>query len=380
MTGRERILSVLRGDIPDRVPVGLFVQEEYLGWFFPNKKVIDRVTDAVECARILGFDLITRDRKFETPYFMKKSFKNWEVDEKIKRDKGMLYRTIDITTPDRTLKQVEAGPYDQKTVSGIHFSTVKYLIEDEGDFEIFQKYVPELDSKTISEMKERANFSKELIGNLGIAAPWGWGGVFNQAATYRNIQNILMDAYLNQDFYRAYMEKMTELIMKSNEALADTNFECIGIQGNIANSGVVGPDFFNKYILPYEKQLIKTIHDAGKFTLYHNCGKARVLQKSYVKMGLDMWETVAGSPQGDNDLGEAKELIGDKITISGNLDQVNFIKTASLEEIEQKVSELIHIGKPGGRYIFAASDFLEKGTPLENVKKVIEIAKREGRY
>ena len=76
MTGRERILSVLRGDIPDRVPVGLFVQEEYLSWFFPNKKVIDRVTDAVECARILGFDLITRDRKFETPYFMKKRFKD----------------------------------------------------------------------------------------------------------------------------------------------------------------------------------------------------------------------------------------------------------------------------------------------------------------
>jgi len=68
------------------------------------------------------------------------------------------------------------------------------------------------------------------------------------------------------------------------------------------------------------------------------------------------------------------------MTISGNLDQVDFIKTANLEEIEQKVSELIHIGKPGGRYIFAASDFSEKDTPLENVKRIIEVAKREGRY
>jgi len=40
----------------------------------------------------------------------------------------------------------------------------------------------------------------------------------------------------------------------------------------------------------------------------------------------------------------------------------------------------MHTGKPGGRYIFAASDYLEKGTPLENVKKVIEVAKREGSY
>jgi len=168
--------------------------------------------------------------------------------------------------------------------------------------------------------------------------------------------------------------------MESNNALADTDFKCIGIQGNIANAGMVGADFFDKYILPYEKELAKAIQDTGKFTLYHNCGKARVLQESYVKMGLDMWETVAAPPQGDNDLKEAKELIGNSITLSGNLDQVDFLKKAALEEIEEEVTRIMHIGKQGGRYIFAASDFLEKGTPLENVKKVIEVAKREGRY
>lgn len=380
MTGRERILTVLKGEIPDRVPVGLFVQEEYLGWFFPEKEQVDRVMDAVECARILGFDLLTRDRKFEVPHFMKKSFGNWDVNEKIKKDKGMLYRATEITTPDGVLKQVEAGPYEERTVSGIHFSTVEYLIENERDLEIFNKFVPRIDSETISEMKERAAFSRELIGELGISAPWGWGGVFNQAATYRNVQELLMDAYLNQEFYQAYMEKMTELIVESNNALTDTDFQCIGIQGNIANAGMVGAEFFDKYILPYEKELAKAIQDAGKFTLYHNCGKARVLQESYVKMGLDMWETVAAPPQGDNDLQEAKELIGDSITLSGNLDQVNFLKKAALEEIEKEVTRIMHIGKQGGRYIFAASDFLEKGTPLENVKKVIEVAKREGRY
>jgi uroporphyrinogen decarboxylase len=380
MTGRERILTVLKGEIPDRVPVGLFVQEEYLGWFFPEKQQVDRVMDAVECARILGFDLLTRDRKFEVPHFMKKSFGNWEVNKKVKKDKDNLYLVTEITTPDGVLKQVEAGPCEERTVSGMHFSTVEYLIKNERDFEIFNKFVPRIDSETISEMKKWAAFSRELIGELGISAPWGWGGVFNQAATYRNVQELLMDAYLNQEFYQVYMEKMTELIVESNIALADTDFKCIGIQGNIANAGMVGAEFFDKYILPYEKELAKAIQDAGKFSLYHNCGKAKVLQESYVKMGLDMWETVAAPPQGDNDLKEAKKLIGDSITLSGNLDQVNFLKKAALGEIEEEVTRIMNIGKQGGRYIFAASDFLEKGTPLENVKKVIEVAKREGHY
>lgn len=39
MKGSERILTVLKGEVPDRVPIGLFVQEEYLAWFFPQKKI-----------------------------------------------------------------------------------------------------------------------------------------------------------------------------------------------------------------------------------------------------------------------------------------------------------------------------------------------------
>ena len=59
---------------------------------------------------------------------------------------------------------------------------------------------------------------------------------------------------------------------------------------------------------------------------------------------------------------------------------MDFLKRASLEEIDQEVTKLMQTGKPGGRYIFATSDYLEKNTPLENVKKVIEVAKREGKY
>jgi uroporphyrinogen-III decarboxylase len=189
-----------------------------------------------------------------------------------------------------------------------------------------------------------------------------------------------MDAYLDPDFYQAYMETIADFIVAYNEALADTEFHCIGMQGNIANSAIVGPDFFDQYILPFEKRLVDTVKAAGKFVLYHNCGNARLLQASYLKMGIDIWETVAAPPQGDNDLKTAKEFFGDKLTLSGNLDQVDFLKRASLEEIDQEVTKLMQTGKPGGRYIFATSDYLEKNTPLENVKKVIEVAKREGKY
>jgi hypothetical protein len=41
--------------------------------------------------------------------------------------------------------------------------------------------------------------------------------------------------------------------------------------------------------------------------------------------------------------------------------------------------EIVEAGKPGGRFIFSTSDYLEAGTPRENVVAMIEAAKEAGR-
>lgn len=379
MNGRERILTVLGGNIPDRVPVSLFVQEEFLSYMYPGRRV-DRVTDAVECARHFDFDIMTRSKKFEQPHFVKKSFPNWELSSQTIREEGNFYKVFEIKTPLKTLKQVEAGPDVGVRSEGIHLSTVEYLIKDESDLEAFIKYVPDIDRETIQEMNEYCAWSKEVIGPLGISVPWTWGGIYNQAATYREVTQLMMDPYIEPDFYKAYMEKLTELSAQYSLALAKANGDAVGIQGNIANSAVIGKDFFDEYILPYEKAVADAIHQEGSYTVYHNCGKAEILQSSYVDMGLTAWETISEPPQGDNNLERAKKNVGGRLTLIGNLDQVQFLKTATAAEVEKRVEEILRVGKPGGRYIFACSDFLENGTPFENIEAAVKAAKYFGKY
>lgn len=64
----------------------------------------------------------------------------------------------------------------------------------------------------------------------------------------------------------------------------------------------------------------------------------------------------------------------------GTLDQVRFLKTATPEEVRARTREIMAVGKPGGHYIFAASDYLEEDTPLANVQAMIDEAKRAGVY
>jgi uroporphyrinogen-III decarboxylase len=194
------------------------------------------------------------------------------------------------------------------------------------------------------------------------------------------MDNLYVAPYEDEETYRFLMSRVTQAAVEYNQALVEAGADCISIQGHMAGGRTTGPEFFRHHVQPYEQSLLAAIHDAGGFSVYHNCGFARSLYDNYRELGMTVWETVSEPPRGDNHLAEAKRLLGEKICLLGNLDQVDFLKTATPKEVDARTRETVRVGKPGGRYIFSTSDYLEIGTPRENVVAMIEAAKEEGRY
>jgi uroporphyrinogen-III decarboxylase len=379
MTGKERILCTLSGGIPDRVPVTLFVQQEYLSYYY-KKSGMDRVKDAALLAAELGFDLITRQRTHEEPFWTRKSYPNWELTKREEISGGNIHRRLEIKTPGGILSQTESAPYDPSIVEGVHFITTQFMINTPEDFELFRKYMPVRDKAYFEEMKDAAADAHRLVGDLGICSPWGPGGVFNAACILRDISQLCMDPYEDEDFYHEFMGFLASVLEKDYELLAETEHECLGMQGNMANGALVGPDFFRKNMQPYEQRLIDVVKSRGKYVLYHNCGPAKNLYGNYKEMKMSVWETISPPPQGDNDIAEAKEILGKDLVLSGNLDQIHFLKEAGVDEVCAATERLINICKSGGKYLFDTSDYLESNTPLENVKAMIETVKVCGKY
>lgn len=379
MNSRERLLCVLEGGTPDMVPVSPFIQEEYLSYYF-NKKNTDRLFDAVTLRKELDFDLVTRQYVNEIPYFLQRSFTNWEVENKVEVVNGNYIRTIKVKTPVKELLQVEGAPYNEKILNGIHFSTIEYLIKDQDDFEVFKKYCPRREKQDVEHILKSGEIAKKEIGDLGISCPWAMGGVYNLASTYINVQDMMVDALSEEDYYEDYMNFFADLVVSDHEIFVESQFDCVGMQGNIANGGMMGPDYFEEYVLPYERKAVDVLRQGKKPVIYHNCGKARVLYPAYKKLGITVWETISEEPQGDNILAEAKEYFKDDLILFGNFDQVHFLKEASPKEVEKRAYDLMMTGKKGGHYIFACSDYLEIGTPLENVKALLRGARAASRY
>ena len=128
MTPRERLLTTLRGEIPDRVPVAPFVQEEYLSFYYPDRARLDRVVDATELANELDFDLMAKHRALESPHFFRRSYPNWELRRGESRADGMVRRRLEIVTPTRILVQEEAGPDVGAATSGVRLQVTRPLL------------------------------------------------------------------------------------------------------------------------------------------------------------------------------------------------------------------------------------------------------------
>lgn len=380
MTARERILTVLRGGIPDRVPVVPFIQEEYLAWVYPERTTLDRVDTVIELARELSFDVITKHNRFMTPAFMLRDHLNWRVRRETVREDAMWVTRVEIVTPDRTLAQESVKPDAGAATQGLMSAMRKHLLETPDDIAAFIRWLPAPDAEAVRDMRESAAGWRQRVGDLGINAPWGWAGVFNYASDLWGIENLMVAPYTDETLYQALMDALTQQMIAYNTPLIEGGADAIGLQGHIANARSVSPDYFMEHVFPYERRLIDAIHAQGACTVYHNCGCARAFYTCYRELGMTLWETVSEQPQGDNDLAEAKRVMGDRVCLLGNLDQLRFLKTATPAEVDAKTREIVRIGKPGGRYLFAASDFLERGTPLENVKAMLKAAAEEGGY
>lgn len=379
MTPRERLLTTLRGELADRVPVAPFVQDEYLHVAYPDKPSVDRVVDATALAEELDFDLMAKHRAFETPHFFRKSYPGWQLRNESRTERGIRHTRIEIAVPGRLLVHEEAAPEAGVASSGVHASVEKYLLADEDDLTAFLENVPELDDETAAEMAATADGWRDVIGDRGVLAPWGWAGVYNAACQLRGIETLMLDPYDDESLFRALMERITVLMEDYNRRLASTSLDCVGIQAHMANSRTVSPEYYRSFIQPYEKRVIDAIHDGGAFTVFHNCGFASTLYEIYRELGMTVWETISEPPQGDNSLAEVKAKLGRDLVLLGNLDQIHFLKTASPEQVAARTRAIIEVGRPGGRYIFSTSDFLEKGTPRENIVAMIDAA-REASY
>lgn len=401
LTPRERLLTVLQGKIPDMVPVCPYLDEyyprEYLG-----KTKINMVDDLIEIACDFGFDLMLRTVGLvprsmpDSPQLLytgsdthwlesitignpdENEAKKWKVETKreVISDDGKVIRvTNSISTPGGVLHEItivtEIRP-------NYFFATKEEpLIKGRRDLEIYRSYFP----RSLNYSDSLLKYAKDRIGEGGIILPTAPGGPFNSAEYLCGMERLLVAPLTEPEFYHELMLTCLEIDLPIARMLAQAGPDLIRVNGNIANGRLIGPDYFRRYILPYEKKYISAIQELGVPVLYHNCGYSNSLLECYADMGTIALESLSPPPVGDVDLAEAKKRIGNQVVLVGNLDQVHFLrKETDQRKVAEVVKQTVAAGAPGGRFILSTTDQLYDDTPEENLRTMVNTAREVGRY
>ena len=166
--------------------------------------------------------------------------------------------------------------------------------------------------------------------------------------------------------YHALMEKVTMMSMEYLNAQIKAGAQVIQIFDTWG--GVLSPTDYASYVLPYTTKLINGLNRMGTPIIHFVKGAGTMLdtvqQAGGDVMGLD-WHT---------DLGKARDILGPKMAVQGNLDPT--VLYAPKEIIEAEVQRVLdeNADRPG--HIFNLGHGILPTVPPENAIYMVECVHR----
>ena len=358
MTSRERLIAAMTGRPADRIAVAPFVYSSTVrSW----KTDIDAdvIEGTIEFCNHYGFDNILRnfnirhnDLAVSTEY--------WQIRQHDEKEGNVTTTTTRIKTPEGDLQQQVA--VTQVTPFLSVSAHREYFIKEIKDFRLFQRYQPAPAAPDLTPLKT----AKELIAESGILAPWCWG-IFNYLSELRSLDNLLTDPYLEPEFYEELADYALDRLKAALKPVLEEGLDMVSYTGNVAGGSLVGPAYFIQFVLPYEQQLIDYIQKHCLGVIYHNCGDGSNMIGCYNRLMPACYESMTEPPYADNSLVKCAGEFSKDITLMGNIDQINFLKTADAAVVTAKAKEVLNIMRKHPRFILGTSDFLEENTPEENL-------------
>jgi uroporphyrinogen decarboxylase len=390
MTSRERFLAVLNGQMPDRVPVTLFIQDQghFLNQLCPDVDPFDYETlqlKVIEIQRQFGVDVFVRMLfGLNDPLSIHMGGLNvsqqtdrWEVrSEEVHRGTTTAWRST-IRTPDGTLTQ-EFSRSQLRPGTFVYACTQK-PIKTPADLDIAIKHEPPMPESFRTNAKERVRRIKAALGNSGIVGSWSPHGPFNNSSLLVDHERLYTLFLTDYEFYEKLMTFAMTRILDYARAMdeAGVDVQCVG--GNVPG-GFLGRKTYDRYILPFERKYIDFLQQNGTPAMYHNCGQVMNLVESYLDLGVRVVEPFSPPPLGDADLARVKSIVAGRYVILSGIDQVNVLQKGNIDQVKRATEQAIAAGKPGGGFILQPVDFLEYGTPIENVAAYVSTALEHAAY
>jgi uroporphyrinogen decarboxylase len=232
---------------------------------------------------------------------------------------------------------------------------------------------------------ERARMLGEQNGYFVTMRMIASHGPFQTACDLRGTQPFLMDMAINPEFAQALLDKVTgvmEGLLRLAMQAGGKYFDMIELPGDdyAGNTHTLfSPRMFRTFIKPCLERLIKVVKEGNPDTriMLHSDGAITSLIPDLIALGVDVIHPL--EPLAATDLQAVKEKYGTQISFLGGID-ISQAMTGTEADVIAEAKQRIQQLAPGGGYILAPSNHLQADVPAENVVALFEAARAFGRY
>lgn len=232
---------------------------------------------------------------------------------------------------------------------------------------------------------EAIRLIKEKIGNEAAIRSPGTGS-FSLAAHLIGTEEFLMNlAVANSDpdgeeykAMRHLMELSSDALIAFLKACSVEGADILTMGDSLASLDMISPQMYREWAWPYEQKVFKALRefDAGHeiATLLHICGNMTPVLEDMASSGPDLVEI-----DYKVDLRVAKQLIGNKVCLIGNLDPSSVLLYGSAADVAAASQKCIDDAGTDGGFILGSGCEVAYYTPQANMKAMVATA-RKNRY
>jgi uroporphyrinogen decarboxylase len=189
-------------------------------------------------------------------------------------------------------------------------------------------------------------------------------GPFSLAAVLRGTQDFLLDLVSeNEEVLRELLLFCSEVVVAYGRAMIRTGVH--GIQFGDSTASLVSPEHYARFVLPYQERALAGLQGTACDLWIHICGRTDHLLPMLRPLPFQGFEVDAKV-----EMRTARELLGERIALKGNLD-TTFLLTRAPEEI-YRASLAILRGFPSKTGIILSPGCgVARMTPLENLRAMV---------
>jgi uroporphyrinogen decarboxylase len=191
------------------------------------------------------------------------------------------------------------------------------------------------------------------------------------------MENCFIKMHTDPKLVEAVTRHVTDFFLEANEIFFNMAAGRIDALYFVNDFGTqldlfISPEFFDRFVLPYLREIVDHAHKHGLRAICHSCGAVDRVIPRLIDAGIDVLHPIQARAVGMEAASLAKKYNG-KVVFMGGLDAQHILPFGTVQEVRSEVRRLKDLFGPN--FILSPShESLLANIPVENIIAMAEAA------